>query len=78
MKALNDRKTPINISISKKLLAKIEKDIEGKNRSKKILKCVRIGFQIEDIERRFRQLQEETAKLKAYINKERSKMLVVK
>jgi len=41
-----NNKTPINISISKKLLKKIEKDIEGKNRSEKIVKVVTKGYEI--------------------------------
>ena len=36
--------TDIEIEISKALLAKIEKDIKGQNKSEKVLKCVIKGF----------------------------------
>lgn len=41
-----DRKVGINIGISRKLLKKIEENIEGKNRSRKITKCVDVGFKL--------------------------------
>jgi len=43
---MNDSKTKISVSFPKALLAKIEKDIEGKKRSEKIVKVVTKGYEI--------------------------------
>ena len=43
---MNDQKIQMSLSISKKLLDKIEKDIEGKDRSEKIVKVVTKGYEL--------------------------------
>ncbi len=38
-------KKNITLSISKKLLAQVEKNVEGNNRSRKLCECIRIGYE---------------------------------
>jgi len=40
----NDLKVKISLSISTKLLAKIEKNISGDNRSQKVANCAEVGY----------------------------------
>jgi hypothetical protein len=41
----NDHCVAINITISQKLLNDVERNIAGKSRSEKLVKCVRLGHE---------------------------------